>query len=74
MGNIETENKIMPKKPRKKKRLIGQSWLSVAQERIDAGEPEHRVMKDYGYVCNDKKDGMIGFHNQKEEKCPTKNS
>ena len=30
-------------------RIIGQPWLEVAQERIDAGEPEENVMLDYGY-------------------------
>lgn len=29
---------------------IGQHWLEVALERINAGEPEQEVMRDYGYA------------------------
>jgi hypothetical protein len=29
--------------------IIGQHWLSVAYERICAGEDEHDVLADYGY-------------------------
>lgn len=29
---------------------IGQHWLEVALERINAGEPEQDVMLDYGYL------------------------
>ena len=28
---------------------IGQPWLEVAQERIEAGEQEEKVLLDYGY-------------------------
>ena len=31
--------------------VIGQHWLSVAYERICAGEDEMRVMEDYGYYA-----------------------
>lgn len=31
--------------------IIGQHWLSVAYERICAGEDEISVMLDYGYIC-----------------------
>lgn len=29
--------------------IVGQHWLSVAYERICAGEPEPEVMADYGW-------------------------
>jgi len=36
--------------PKKKKQDRIQSWLEVAQERINAGENEIHVVADYGYV------------------------
>lgn len=57
--------------PNTSKRIIGQSWLSVAKERIDAGESELMVMKDYGYIYSFPEDPHVlwekiqkdyGFH------------
>lgn len=34
---------------------IGAHWLWVAIERVVAGEPEREVMKDYGYLPDEKR-------------------
>lgn len=50
---LERELGRLRKQPLRKlsgKKILGQHWLEVAAERMLAGEPEERVMADYGYV------------------------
>lgn len=55
--NTETDEEIIPaidalltSLPARENKMIGQHWLEVAQERINAGEAEYDVLADYGWV------------------------